>query len=207
MASQDDFLEQRVDTYRWVRPTDDLITDSYGANPRIKVDQGQTGLFARRVWRVSYEFTALADTPIVFKVSVPVNFMIQYQALEVDQGGIVMRAYRSTQGTEGGTFATPVPIYSANFMDEVPLYTFVTTINTGGTFTPTGGQTAVETIRIRTSGATAQQISVGGATFGERGLGAGNFYLVFSRMTGVTGDCKGVYTLVVEERPNGSALP
>ena len=92
-------------------------------------------------------------------------------------------------------------------MDEVPEYTFLTSITTGGTFTPNVGQVSVEVIRARSATATAQQQSVGGSTFGERGLGAGTFYLVFARMTGISGDCKGVYNLVIEERPNGSSLP
>lgn len=183
-------------------PPSDMLTDGgFGPVRRLRVDTGQTGLFARRFWRISHEFTALGATSQVFKVSVPINFMIHHQALECDQGGIVMRAYRSVQGTEGGTFATPVPIYSANFMDEEPLYDFQSVVTTGGTFTPTPGQVAVEVIRAKAANATAQQQSVGGSTFGERGLGAGVFYLVFSQPTGTTGDSKGMYNLVVEERP------
>lgn len=183
-------------------PPSFLMTDGgYGNAARLRVDNGQTGLFDRRMWRISHEFTALGSTPQVFRVSVPVNFMIHHQSLECDQGGIVMRAYRATQGVESGTFSTAVPIYSANFMDEEPAYAFQAAITTGGAFTPNGGQVAVEVIRARAANATAQQQSVGGSSFGERGLGAGIFYLIFSQPTGTTGDSKGVYNLVVEERP------
>lgn len=185
-----------------VTPPSDMLTDGgFGPVRRLRVDTGQTGLFARRFWRISHEFTALGATPQVFKVSVPVNFMIHHQSLECDQGGIVMRAYRAAQGVESGTFNTPIPIYSANFMTEEPEYAFQSAITTGGAFTPNGGQMAVEAIRARAANATAQQQSVGGASFGERGLGAGIFYLVFSQPAGTTGDSKGVYNLVVEERP------
>lgn len=205
MASQDDFLEGRVTTGHWVRLTDDLVTDPHGESPRLRVDQGQTGFFARRMWRVSHEFVGLDATPVIFKVVLPVNFIIHHQELQVDTGGISMKAYRIGQGTEGGTYNTVIPLYSVNFMDERPQYTFQGSITTGGTFTPTAP--AVETIRVRTSGATAQQVSVGGTAFGERGLLYSTYYLQFAKLDGVTGASSGVYTLIVEERPNGSALP
>lgn len=179
-----------------------LLTDGAGPNQRLRTDPGETGFFARRMWRVSYEILALGATPLVFKVTVPVNFIIHFQGLEIDIGGVGLRAYRGAQGTEGGVFATPVPLLSNNFMDEFPEYVFQSSIMTGGTFTPTPGEVAVETIRVRTSGATAQQTSVGGQSFDERGLrSVAPFYLVFSKLTGVSGDSEGVYTLLVEERP------
>lgn len=192
-----------------VPPLDILTDGGTGPNARFRVDQGQTGLFARRVWRISHEFTGLNTTPLVLKVVVPVNFMLYYQGLSVDAGGVVLRAYRSTQGTEGGTFSTAIPLISANTMTEEPEYTFQAAVTTGGTFTPSAppAGTAVETLRVLTSGATAQQSTVGGEAVNERGLAAGTYYLVFSRMTGVSGDCAGVYTLIVEERPNGSQMP
>lgn len=185
-------------------PPFDLLTDG-GDGParRLRVDSGQTGFFARRMWRVSYEILALDATPLVFKVVVPTNFIIHHQELEVDAGGIALRAYRTGQGTEGGTFGTAVPLYSMNFMDEQLPYTFQATINTGGTFTPAALPVgaAVETIRVRSGNATAQQISVGGTAFGERGLLYSTYYLVFSKLDGVSGASTGVYTLIAEERP------
>lgn len=168
---------------------------------RFRVDNGQTGFFERRMFRINHEFTDLADTPMVFKFVCPVNFILHYQSLEVDQGGIVIRTYRASQGTEGGTFSGTIPIYSNNFMDEEPEYTFQTAVTTGGTFTPTVAGSQVETIRVRTAGATAQQVSVGQGVSGERGIPAGTYYIVAARMSGVSGDCKGVYSLIVEERP------
>lgn len=185
-------------------PPFDLLTDGGdGANRRLRVDTGQTGFFGRRMWRVSYEILALDATPLVFKVVVPVNFIIHHQELEVDAGGMSLRAYRTGQGTEGGAFSTAVPLYAMNFMDEQAPYVFQATINSGGTFTPAAlpAGAAVETIRVRSGNATAQQISVGGTAFGERGLLYGTFYLVFAKLDGVSGASTGVYTLIAEERP------
>lgn len=197
-------VDQNGDLYTTEAPLyvvfpDDLMTDENGPARRLRVDTAQTGFFARRMFRISYEFLTLAADPIVLKFVCPVNFIIHKQGLEVDQGGVAFRAYRSTQGTEGGTFSADVPIYSVNFMTEQPEYTFQTTIATGGTFTPSSA--AVETIRARSSGATAQAFSVASDAVDERGLAAGTYYLTLNRMTGVTGDCKGVYTLAAEERP------
>lgn len=177
-----------------------LMTDhAVGPAARLRVDPGQTGFFARRMWRISYEFTALGATPIVVRVIVPVNFILHYQGLSVDTGGVAMRAYRSTQGVAGGTFDTPIPMRSVNFMDELAEYAFLATVATGGTFTPS--EAAVETIRVRSANATAQQTTVGGESFGERGLAAGTYYLILSQLTGVSGDSTGVFSLVIEERP------
>lgn len=183
----------------WMVPPRDSFTDDQGPNQRLRVDPGQTGFFKRRMWRISFEFTALGATPIVLKVVVPVNFIIHHQGLSVDEGGVVLKAYRAGQGTEGGAFTTPVTLHSINSMDEDPLYAFVSSINTGGTFTPSAE--AVETTRVRAANATAQATTVSGSTFGERGLGAGTFYLQMANLPGVSGNSSGVYALIVEERP------
>lgn len=181
-------------------PPFDLLTDGGdGPNRRIRVDPGQTGFFARRMWRLSFEFVGLDATPIVLRVTMPVNFIIHLQTLSVDDGGVSLRAYRSVQGTPGGSFATPVTMYSVNFMDEKPAYEFAGSVDTGGTFTPSFP--AVETIRVRTSGATAQATAVSASQTGERGLAADVYYLEIATLAGVSGGSSGVYTLIVEERP------
>jgi hypothetical protein len=185
-------------------PPSILMTDGgFGNNSRLRVDQGQTGFFERKMWRLSHEFTGLDATPLVLKVVIPVNFIIHHQGLTVDEGGIGFRAYRSSQGTEGGTFPDVVPMYSVNFMDEMDPYTFQGTVHTGGTFTPSAppAGVSVETIRVRTSGATAQQTTVGASAFGERGLLFDTYFLVLAKLAGVSGTSAGVYTLIVEERP------
>lgn len=181
-------------------PLFDLLTDGgNGPARRLRVDSGQTGFFARRQWRLSHEFIDLDATPVVLRVAMPVNFIIHLQSLSVDSGGVALRAYRTGQGTPAGTFSTPVPMYSVNFMTEQLAYAFQGAVDTGGAFTPSAP--AVETIRVRTSGATAQQTTVSAAQTGERGLSADTYYLVISKLAGVSGGSSGVYSLIVEERP------
>lgn len=175
-----------------------------GNSPRIRVDVGQTGFFARRTWSLNYEFAStnpISATPLVFRFTIPVNFIIHAHSLSLDQGGLTLRTYNAAQGTPGGTFNTTHTPVSENSMTENVAYTFQTAIASGGTFTPTAGQVPLTPLRVRTANATAQQSSVGGEAVSEKGRPAGTYYAVLSRMTGVSGDCTGVYTLVIEERP------
>lgn len=175
-----------------------------GNSPRLRVDVGQTGFFARRMWAINYEFASanpIAATPLVFRLIIPVNFIIHAHGLSLDQGGLTLRTYSAAQGVAGGTFGTTHAPVSENSMTENAAYTFQTQIASGGTFTPTAGQSPLTPLRVRTAGATAQQSSVGGEAISEKGRAAGTYYAVLSRMTGVSGDCTGVYSLVIEERP------
>lgn len=186
-------------------PPFDLLTDGGdGQNRRLRVDVGQTGFFARRTWSLNYEFAAanpIAATPLVFRFTIPVNFIINAHSLSIDQGGMTLRTYSAAQGAAGGTFGTTHTPISENSMTEKAVYAFQTQIASGGTFTPTLGQLPLTPLRVRTAGATAQQSSVGAEAVSEKGRAAGTYYAVLSRMTGVSGDCTGVYTIVIEERP------
>lgn len=185
---------------------DKLITDGgiAGSNPRLRVDVGQTGFFDRRMWALNYEFASvnpIAATPLVFRLIIPTNFIIHTHGLTLDQGGVTLRTYAAAQGVAGGTFgATHTPV-SENSMTENAAYAFQAQIASGGTFTPNAGQVPLTPLRVRTANATAQQSSVGGEAVSEKGRAAGTYYAVLQRMTGVSGDCTGVYNLVIEERP------
>jgi hypothetical protein len=187
------------------QPPFDLMTDGgNGANRRIRVDVGQTGFFARRMWALSYEFATanpIAATPLVFRLVIPTNFIIHAHFMSIDQGGLTLRTYEATQGIEGGVFGDTYTPASENTMTEFPEYVFQSQIASGGTFTPAVGQRPLTPLRVRTSGATAQQSSVGQGAVSEKGRGPGTYYAVLARMAGVSGDCTGVYNLVIEERP------
>ena len=177
-----------------------LLTSSDHANERLKVDVGQTGFWEGREFRVSYELSISSSVSRVLKFSSPVDFILQSQSLTCDEHGILFQAYRALQGNEGGVFDGYVPIYKNNFQSTAPGYTGQVAITTGGTFTPIDVNSSVETIRLRTANATAQAVTVGGAVSGERGLAAGDYYLVFSNLAG-SGTALGVYSLIFEERP------
>lgn len=167
---------------------------------RVQVDVGQTGFWDGREFRISYPLSIPTTSQVVLKFVSPIDFILQLQELSSDVQGIKFEAYRSAQGTEGGTFTDMDDIFLNNFQSTAPVYTRQVTIATGGTFTPTGGEASVETIRVRVGTATAFQTTVGGTAKGERGLAAGTYYLVFTNITG-TGTAEGVYSLTWEERP------
>lgn len=183
-------------------PPFELLTGS--TNPRLRVDNGQTGFFERRMWALNYEFASanpIAGTPLVFRLIIPTNFIIHGHGLTVDQGGVTLRTYTAAQGNAGGAFGVTHTPTSENAMTEAPAYAFQAQIVSGGTFTPSLGEAPLTPLRVRTAGATAQQSSVGGQAISEKGRPAGTYYAVLSRMTGVSGDCTGVYSLIIEERP------
>lgn len=182
-----------------------LLTDNgVGQAARLRVDNGQTGFFARRMWSLNYEFAStnpIAATPLVFKFVLPTNFIIHDHSLSVDQGGLTLRTYSADQGVAGGTFLTSHAPRSENTMTEHEAYAFQATIASGGTFTPNIAEVPITPLRVRTAGATAQQSSVGASAVSEKGRNPGTYYAVLARMAGVSGDCTGVYSIVIEERP------
>ena len=178
----------------------DILTSANKGTARLRVDVSQTGFWEGREFRVSVPLSIPSATPTVIKFVAPIDFILQSQGLTCDEQGILFQAYRSTQGAEGGSFSTAIPIYSNNFQSTAPTYAHQATISTGGSFTPNVGQQSVETIRLKTSGSTAQAVTVGGSVRGERGLAAGTYYLKFSNLTG-SGTSQGVYSLIFEERP------
>ena len=165
---------------------------------RYEVDVGNTGFWEGHEFRLSYEYSITATT--VFKFTSTVDFILQVQRVSCDQGAVRFRVYRESQGVESGSFSTNIPFVANNIMSDTPSYTSGITIKTGGGFTVNGGELAVETIRVRTNAATAQRATVTPNPSDERGLAAGNYYIVIDIIGGT--NPKGVYELKWEERPN-----
>lgn len=169
-----------------------LVTSPNKETSRIRADVSQTGFWEGREFRFDYE----VSEPVVFKFSSPINFILQSQELFSHDGDATLTVWSSTQGSSNGTFATPAQILPNNGMSDVTPYTRQITINSGGTFTPTDSNPnlAREYIKVKAATATAQRNTVGGSGVNERGLPAGDYYLMF------TGSDVS-YRLVFEERP------
>lgn len=165
---------------------------------RLKTDVANTAFWEGKEFRISREY-AVGGTPLVLRFESPIPFILHLQSLSCDTGNIRFRAYRDTQGSEGGTFGDVEPIYQQSLLPESQGLSPQVSITTGGTFTPDAGQGPVETIRLRASGATAQRNSVSSAIGDERGLSAGVYYLVLGRIDG-TDTAEGVFDLKWEER-------
>lgn len=182
-------------------PSDLLTSDKEGFR-RVRVDQAQTSFFEGREFRIVRKISIPAATPLVFKFSSAVDFILSDQELNASVGDIELRAWRSTQGVEGGVFSTVIPIIGKNISSEfLPYdgarYATRVTITTGGSFTPTNPEAYVDYDRAKTSGATAQQISVAGGIETSRYLSAGTYYLV---MNSLDANSVGRFVLSWEER-------
>lgn len=168
-----------------------ILTGESWDTARLRVDQGQTGFWEGREFRFDLEVSA----PIVVKFSSPVDFILQSQILESRDGLATFTAYSGNDGVEGGTFtADGVVNLPNNAMSDTPTYTQQAVITSGGTFAPSQGAIPRESIKVKASTSNAQRQTVGGAAIQERGLPAGDYYLMF------TGD-DASYSLVYEERP------
>ena len=176
----------------------DLMTSELRAHRRLKVENRDPSYTQGTQFRISYSLTVTSGSPIVLRVTSPINFELVSQTLATHQSGIVFEAYRDIQGVESGTFGVSVPIYKNNFQSTANNYTNQVAIETGGVFTPDIGQAAVETINVLSANASAQRSTVELGAQGNRGLSAGTYYLVFSKLSGA-GTALGVYSLIFDE--------
>lgn len=182
-----------------------LLTDNAGPSMRVRVDPGQTGFFAGRMFRsFTEQVIPVAGPTVQFRFVSPVDFILWAQTLTLTQGALRLQVY--TGATDSGGWTTQLPIIGVNRMNErpTPLYAAQVTIQTGGDFT---GGTLVDEMIVKCSTNQGNQSSqnAGGETT-ERGLGAGTFFGRFSTLTGgvVPADAaQMLYTLYWEERvPN-----
>lgn len=196
MGSESDFLDGTITTGQWVRPSDDLVTDPRGPNPRIRVDIGQTGFFAGREFRTFREFSIGAGATLVLKVVVPINVILFEQGVELDAGSL--RVMNAAGGTEGGTFSETLPVIGKNNMTErpTPFYTPQVVWTAGGTHT---GGFIFDTHRIVAANATAQQSTVGSTIGDERGVAANTYYVRYENIG--SGSATGTTWFFWEERP------
>lgn len=193
-----------VSPYSIIDLPDYMYTSSEQGFRRMRVDVGQTGFFEAREFRMVRKVSITAGTPLVFKFVSAVDFILFEQSLNCSVGDIEYYAWRSTQGTEGGTF-TPIPVQSiaknisATYRDyNGDRYQSQVSISSGGTFTPTDPLLYVDYDRAKTSGATAQRSSVSGGDDTVRFLAAGTYYLI---LTSLDGTSVGRFAIAWEERP------
>lgn len=179
-----------------------LMTDKNGPSARLRVDPGQTGFFAGRMFR-SYteQVIPVAGPSVQFKFVSPIDFILWEQELTLTQGALRFEAF--TGATDSGGWTTSLPIIGVNRMSErpTPFYASQITIQTGGNFT---GGTQVDEMIVKCGSNQGNQASQNaGDTSSERGLPAGTYFGRFSTLTGgiaPTDAAQMLYTLLWEER-------
>lgn len=179
-----------------------LMTDRNGQSSRLRVDPGQTGFFAGRMFRSFLtQVIPVAGPSVQFRFVSPVDFILWSQVLTLTQGALRLEIFVSA--TDSGGWVTELPIIGVNRMAErpTPFYTPLVTIQTGGDFT---GGTLVDTMIINAGSNQGNQSSqnAGGETT-ERGLAAGTYFGRLSTLTGGIAPLDAaqfLYTLSWEER-------
>lgn len=175
-----------------------LITGG-GISPRLRVDPGQTGFFAGRMFRNYHEaLIPVAGPSVQFRFTSPIDFILWAQEMELTQGALELRVY--TGATPSGTWTDKTPI-GVNRMAErpVPNYAAQCRFGTGGNFS---GGTEVDLLKLRASAANNAASNVGN-NFSERGLPAGTYYGRWQTLTGgvtVNDPAQMIYSLLWEER-------
>lgn len=181
---------ERVEAY----PPAKLMTDGDGDYARIRVDTGQTGFFAGREARTFYEFSIASGASQVIKVVAPTDTIVQTFSVELDLAEI--RLELVVGGTEGGTFATPLPIFKTNTMTTASNYVPQVTMNRGGTHT---GGTVVDLLTA-ISGSNANKAVAASTTEAlPQVFAAGTFYIRLINTDGNT--ATGIFRARWEERP------
>ena len=171
-----------------------FYTDDNGEYSRLKVDVGQTGFFAGREARTFYEFSIASGATQVIKVVSPTDTILQQLLIDLFLAEI--RLELVVGGTEGGTFATPLPIFKTNTMSTSSDYVPQVTMNRGGTHT---GGTVVDLIQTVTDTNANKATPAGASEDSPQGFGAGTFYIRLINTDGAT--ATGIFRARWEERP------
>lgn len=181
-------------------PSSDLLTDGgFGVNRRIRVDPGQTGFFAGRMFRTFYEFNIPTAGSLNLLFQTPINFILWSQQIDIDAGGI--KVENITNPTPGGVF-TELPVIGRNRMTEAPqpLYVSQMQCGQGGTFT---GGTIVDSLRLRTAAnqGNSHSSNIVGGQDSERGIPPGTYGIRLTPLSGIAEATLGTIHVMWEERP------
>ena len=176
-------------------------TDGGGPSARMRVDPGQTGFFAGRMFRTFYEFNIPAGGTLNIIFQSPINFILWGQTVEIDQGAI--KVENILEPTIGGVF-TELPLIGRNRMSEVPQPPYIPRMQCGQGGTLTYGPTqVVDVIRLRTAQnqGTSRSSNVVNGQDSERGIPPGNHGVRLSALAGITEATLGTIHFTWEERP------
>lgn len=187
---QDGTYAERVEAY----PPAKLMTDADGEYARLRVDQGQTGFFAGREARTIYEFSIASGATQVIKIVSLTDTILQQFSIDLFLAEI--RLELVTGGTEGGTFATELPIFKTNTMSTASTYTPQITMAVGGTHS---GGTVVDLFKAISGANENKSVASGATEASPLGFPAGTFYIRLTNTDGAT--ATGIFRARWEERP------
>ena len=185
-------LSETITPFTGVDLPRDVYTSTKENIRRVRVDVAQTGFFDGK----QFEFIKKISSPVVYRFTCPVPFILQQQTLALVEGGVELFAWSSSNVTPAGTWVVdPTPIHRKN--ERNAGYTGQAVISSGGTITVANSNIYRDYMIVKTASASGQRTSVGEYQTDERYHNAGTYYIQLSG-TGV-----GSYTLAWEERPDG----
>ena len=161
-------------------PFNPLTSPHLSGFDRIRTEEGSTGFYEGRQFRLFYDFQLAASSQVFIKVVTPGDLLLMDRTVRLDYGFLNLEVI--VGGTESGTFdqfITPrqmnVMASSRNrrqFGTAFPAEA-LSTLATGGSLT---GGTVVDRLRLNTA-VEAQAQSAGSEKFIPRGLAPGTYYI------------------------------
>ena len=174
-----------------------LVTGIYGdKRPRIRVDEGSTGFYEGREFRMFVEFNIPPDGEIWVRHTISYNFILHDQRVSIESGAIRWTA-NAAMATSPGPW-TVATMRRRNQMTEQPspFFTSGSVIETGGVGAATGG-IVVDIMRVAAGQGAGSSSATQNA--GQRGLAPGVYHARL-QSTGAQ-NAVGVYDWWWEERP------
>lgn len=149
------------------------------ATGRIRVEDGSTAQAVGAEFTTAQVSTA-ALSPQVARITAPEPIDLSQIEMTVNLGGVTVQVFEESAGTAGGTF-TAQPVQSTNLRNpRAPSFT----VETGGTFAPTGAPLQRMTVSTGTSG--SNLLSNTRRLDRPLALPAGVYYVVTGLLAGVT---------------------
>ena len=161
-----------ADWYTLPGTPSDMLTSERQGGRRLKTDQGSTAFYEGREFYTFRQFDIAPDATEVIKVVAGGDTIVQTFGASLVLGEL--RIELVVGGTEGGTFATPLPILPANGMSEAPSVSAGVTMAVGGTHT---GGTIVDVLRLNAGSPATQANEVSASEDLPFGFPAGTYYI------------------------------
>ena len=152
-----------------------LMGDYDGPTARLKTDEFAASFYAGQQFRTFKEFGSTMNGTYTAKVNVPVNVVLREFEVIAERGS--MRIEVVALGTPSGTFAETWPIFRANNMTTVPLYTGQVAITAGGAH---AGGIVLDVLRAKADDNAGRASSVKVGQGGPRGILPGTYHYRFA---------------------------
>jgi hypothetical protein len=163
---------------------------------RVQVDSDSAAFYAGTRFRSFLEVSLASSATLTVRMVRPVDIIVKAFTLSVYSGELRCEVYRG--GTPSGSFSSALPVLGmCEFTDRPTPYAAQCSLASGGSIS---GGTLYDIIHVKTSGATAQQFTVGAAGADQLGIPGNSMgYYKFSNPS--NGASAGIFVIQWEELP------